>query len=76
MAIYKFKTFEEMEELEKKGKGINWNFSPDADYYKKALRFSIKRPFPPGVYKFKSFEDADKWEIEWWIKSGYSKKIG
>jgi len=74
MAILKFRTFEELEELESKGKGIKWNFKPDANYIKNALMFSTKVPFPPGVYKFKSFEEAEKWEREWWIKSGITKK--
>jgi hypothetical protein len=74
MAILKFRTFEELEALEKKGKGIKWNFTPDVGYIRTALMFSIKVPFPKGIYKFNSFEDAEKWEHEWWSKSGIAKK--
>jgi hypothetical protein len=48
MAVLKFKTFEALEQFEKEGKGINWNFRPDQAYFRKALRFKLKIPFPLG----------------------------
>lgn len=75
MPVWKFKTFEELEEWEQAGKGLNWNFEPDEAYLRKALNFRIKVPFPPGVYKFKTFEEAQEWEREWWIKSGIDRGI-
>lgn len=74
MPVLKFKKFEDAERFEKSGKGISWRFMPDLSYMSKALRFSVKVPFPPGVYKFKTFEDAEVWERQWWIKSGTPKR--
>ncbi|GBE05663.1 MAG TPA: hypothetical protein ENH45_04855 [Nitrospirae bacterium] len=74
MAILKFKNFEDVDRLEKEGKGINWRFTPDQVYLNKVLRFQIKVPFPPGVYKFKTFKDAEIWERGWWVKSGAAKR--
>jgi len=74
MPVLKFKTFEALDRLEREGKGINWNFRPDQTYFTKALHFRTKIPFPPGLYKFKTFEEAEIWEREWWIKSGAAKR--
>ncbi|MFV1950978.1 MAG: hypothetical protein ACC630_03310 [Nitrospinota bacterium] len=76
MAILKFKNFEDLDRLEREGKGISWQFTPDEAYFKKALRFKIRVPFPPGVYRFKTFEEAEQWERKWWINSGTTKKTG
>lgn len=74
MALIKFKKFEDVDRLEREGKGISWNFRPDKTYFRKALRFKTKIPFPRGLYKFKTFEDAESWERKWWIKSGVTKR--
>jgi len=74
MAILKFKSFEDAETLERQGKGVKWRFKPDNAYRNKALRFHVRVPFPAGIYKFGSFEEAEMWEREWWIKSGTAKK--
>lgn len=74
MPVLKFKTFEELEKVERAGKGVSWIFAPDAAYLAKALRFQIRVPFPPGVYKFRSFEEAEGWEGEWWIRHGASDR--
>jgi hypothetical protein len=74
--ILKFKNLEDLDRLERQGKGISWQFLPDKTYIKKALRFQIRIPFPPGLYKFKMFEEAERWEREWWIKSGATKRTG
>jgi len=74
MPVLKFKTFEALGRFEREGKGINWNFRPDQAYFNKALRFRIKIPFPPGLYKFRTFKEAEIWEREWWVKSGATKR--
>ncbi len=76
MPVLKFKKFEDVDKLEREGKGINWHFSPEEAYIKKALKFQVRVPFPHGVYKFKSFEEAEAWEREWWIKGGTAKRTG
>ncbi len=76
MPVIKFKKFEDADKFEKEGKGISYNFSPDKKYLNKALKFQVKIPFPPGVYKFKTFEEAEAWEREWWIKGGTAKRAG
>ena len=58
MPILKFKKFEDLEKIEREGKGISWNFRPDQTYFTKALRFSIKIPFPPGLYKLRRLKDG------------------
>lgn len=70
MPVLKFRNFEDLDKLEREGKGISWLFMPDKAYFKRVLRFKVKVPFPPGVYKFKTFEEAEAWEMEKWIKSG------
>ena len=74
MAILKFKKFEDVDNFEREGKGISWRFNPDTSYLSKALRFQVSVPYPPGVYKFKTFEEAQAWEREWWVKSGTTKR--
>lgn len=74
MPVLKFKKFEDLDRLEKEGGGISWRFKPGKLYLRNALKFTIRVPFPPGVYKFKTFEEAEKWEREWWIKSGSFKR--
>ena len=74
MPVMKFKNFEDVDRFEREGKGICWNFKPDQTYFKKALRFSVKIPFPPGLYKFRTFKEAEIWEREWWVKSGAKKR--
>jgi len=75
MTILKFKTFEDADRFESAGKGINWHFNPDKTYLHKALIFQIKVPFAHGVYKFKTFEEAEAWEIGFWVKNGTKKRI-
>lgn len=75
MAILKFKKFEDVDKLERKGKGINWHFNPDKAYLNKALLIQITVPFPSGVYKFKTFEEAETWEIGFWVRNGAEKRI-
>ena len=74
MSILKFRKFDDLDKLEREGKGISWNFRPGQTYFAKALRFRIKIPFPPGLYKFRTFKEAEIWEREWWIKSGVTKR--
>ncbi len=74
MPVLRFKKFEDLDEFERKGKGINWRFKPDASYISKALKFQVRVPIPPGVYRFKTFEEAEEWERKWWVKSGAAKR--
>ncbi len=74
MPVVRFKNFEDVDRFEREGKGISWNFRPDQTYFRKALRFRMKIPFPPGLYKFRTFEEAEIWEREWWVKSGATKR--
>jgi hypothetical protein len=74
MAILKFRKFDDLDKFEREGKGISRNFRPDQSYFTKALRFRIKIPFPPGLYKFRTFEEAEIWERQWWIKGGVTKR--
>lgn len=74
MPVLRFKKFEDLDAFERSGKGINWRFDPDDSYINKALKFEVKVPFPPGVYRFKTFEEAGAWEREWWVKSGAAKR--
>ena len=76
MPLYKFKTFEEEEAHKKKGMGHAWYYAPDQAYLNKALHIRINAPFPRGIYKFKSFQEAKSWEMEWWIKNGTEKGTG
>jgi hypothetical protein len=75
MPVLKFKEFEDQDRFEREGKGISWQFTPNKDYLKKALKFQIRIPFPPGLYKFETFEEAETWEREWWIRNGVTKRI-
>lgn len=72
MAVLKFKSFEDVDRFEREGKGISWRFTPDEAYLKKVLRFQIRVPFPAGVYRFNTFEEAQEWERKWWIKKRIS----
>jgi hypothetical protein len=74
MPVIRFKKFEDLEKYEREGKGISWNFKPGKSYFKKVLQFKIRIPIPSGLYKFKTFEEAERWEREWWIKSGATKR--
>jgi len=74
MPVLKFKNFEDLDKFEREGKGVSWQFTPDEAYINKALRSQTRVPFPARVYKFKTFEEAEAWEREWWIKSGATKR--
>ena len=76
MPVMKFKKFEDLDRFEKEGRGISRRFDEDGSHFKKALNFSARVPFPPGVYKFKTFVEAEAWEREWWIKNGTTKGAG
>ena len=68
MTIQKFKSFEEAERA-------NWNFNPDEKYYKQGASFYrlifklSKFSYPAGVFKFKSFEEAEAHKMNVIIKS-------
>jgi hypothetical protein len=73
MPVMKFKDFEDLDRLEREGKGVTWQFKPDRAYLRKVLRFHVRVPHPSGLYRFKTFGEADKWEMDWWIRDGASK---
>ena len=58
MSIQKFKTFEEAERA-------LWNFNPDQKYYEqvralyKLFSKVNKFSYPKGIFKFKTFEEAE-----------------
>ena len=67
MPLIKYKTFEEAD-------SDLWCFNPDSDYYKRIeklfkLACSLHNvKYPKGVYKYKTFEEAqemlDNWRME------------
>jgi len=74
MPVYKFRSFEELEGLERKGKGIKWHFSPDARYWRKALAFIPSSSFPKGVFRFRNFEEANEWKMKHLIRQAFLKR--
>jgi len=74
MPVYKFRSFEESERIEKRGKGVKWCFSPDARYWRKALAFIPPSSFPKGVFRFRSFDEANDWEFKHLIRQAYLKR--
>ena len=72
MPVYKYKTFE-------KAKKALWNFYPDAAYFEQVADLwdtadkLCPISYPPGVFKFKSINDADKQRKEWEI--AHAKRI-
>lgn len=72
MPVYRFKTFEEADRA-------LWNFSPDENYFKnvKALYDLTYRlsefKCPPGIFKFKTFEEASRHRME--VETGHGLKL-
>lgn len=68
MTIQKFKTFEESEKA-------LWNFNPDKEYYDKVRAFYKlffrlnKFSYPKGIFKFKTFEEAEEHKMKAIISS-------
>ena len=73
MPVYRFRSFEELERLEKEGKGMKWRFSPDESYWRKALKFVPPCSAPRGVFRFQSFDEANDWEIKHLIRQAYER---
>jgi hypothetical protein len=73
MPVYRFRSFEEIEALEKKGGGVKWRFSPDESYWRKALAFIPSSSFPKGVFRFRSFEEANEWEFNHLIRQAHER---
>ena len=61
--LKKFKTFEEAQR-------DLWEMHPSEEYYKRVINFYglashlVKRKVPKGVFKFKTFEDAQKQKMD------------
>jgi len=74
MPIQKFKSFEEAERA-------LWNFNPDNEYYKKLRAFYklfsklLKFSYPQGVFKFRSFEEAEEHKMNAIITAALKKDI-
>jgi hypothetical protein len=72
MPIEKFKTFQEAEEA-------LWCSNPDEKYYKKIEKFlefvhSINKPScPPGIYKFKTIEEANRHREEYELRNALER---
>ncbi len=73
MPIEKFETFEEAEQA-------LWCFEPDAEYYKrvrelwKVANHLCPPQFPQGVFKYKTFEEANKQKDEWVLANALERQ--
>lgn len=73
MAIRKFKTFGEAERA-------LWNFNPDEKHYKQVREFYKlfaklnKFSYPNGIFKFKTFEEAEEHKMKAIINSAIKMK--
>ncbi|MBI4655866.1 MAG: hypothetical protein HY746_03860 [Elusimicrobia bacterium] len=71
--IIKFQSFEEMNNYVFKG-FYKKKFVPEKfEEFLEGFSGHIKNPYKPGVYKFKTFEEARKFEIKLKIKNGNFK---
>ncbi len=72
MPIQKFKSFEEAERA-------LWNFNPDKEYYESVRSFYklfaklSKFSYPKGVFKFKTFEEAEEHKMNAIINAAKKK---
>ncbi|HSL88227.1 MAG TPA: hypothetical protein VK870_02880 [Ignavibacteriaceae bacterium] len=72
MTIQKFKSFEEAERA-------LWNYNPDEEYFKKVSAFYAlfsklnKFSYPKGIYKFKSFEEAEEHKQKMIVESAIKR---
>ena len=74
MPVQKFKTFEEASQA-------LWNYKPDAEYYRQVrelyklyCRLS-KFNYPHGVFKFKTFEEAEAHKMNAIIESAKNNPV-
>jgi len=72
MPVYKYKTFQEAEQA-------LWNFEPDESYYKKIHELFMMAhkinpiKYPAGIFKYKTFEKAQKQRREWELQNALKK---
>lgn len=72
MPVQKFKTFEEASQA-------LWNYKPDAEYYRQVRNLYklyaklSKFKYPHGVFKFKTFEEAEEHKIKVMLESALKK---
>ncbi len=74
MPVLRFKTFEDLDRYEREGKGISWCFAPDEAYFQRALRFRVRVPIPPGIYRFDTLVKAQEWERQRWVGDGTARR--
>jgi len=73
VAVYKYKSFADAERA-------LWDFRPGIEYYKRLARYfmlteKICPPsFPRGIYKYKSFEEAQQQRMEWIVENAVKQK--
>ncbi|MCP5047299.1 MAG: hypothetical protein GY940_09015 [bacterium] len=72
-SIEKFETFEDAERA-------LWCFKPDAEYYErvrelwKLANHLCPPQFPQGVFKYKTFEEANKQKEEWVLANALKRR--
>ena len=74
MSLQKFKTFEDAEKA-------LWIFNPNKEYYRQIsdLFATIGKlcplKFPNGIFKYKTFEEAEKQSNEWLVEQRKNDNI-
>lgn len=67
MSAYKIKKFKTFEDAERD----LWIIKPDKDYFRRVFGFLDEfflrfiKKFPRGIYKYKTFEEAEKHRLKW-----------
>lgn len=73
MAVLKYKTFEDAEQA-------LWNFNPDENFFREIHELFIFAAklnpvvYPRGVFKYKTFEEAQERRLEWELQNALDKK--
>ena len=73
MAVLKFKTFEDAEQA-------LWNFNPDENFFREIHELFIFAAklnpvvYPRGVFKYKTFEDAQEQRLEWELENAVERR--
>jgi hypothetical protein len=73
MSIEKFKTFDDASQA-------LWNYHPDAEYYQQVMNLYklysklSKFKYPQGIFKFKTFEEAEEHKMQCIIDSANNNR--